>query len=95
MTGAHIVMGYATQSKLCVPNAELFAEHLRNGETIIDSFFWAGKYGEATCTVDNHLQKIMYIPQAEKETIYSPYIHYDYVPSDVQIVTSNIQDNND
>ena len=83
MNGAHILMGYGTQSKLCKPNVELFAKHLRNGETIIDSFFWAGQFGEATCTTDNHLQRVMYIPQAEFETIYSPQIHYDYEPEDV------------
>lgn len=94
MTGAHILMGYGTQSKLCKPNVELFGKHLRNGETIIDSFFWAGQFGEATCTTDNHLQRVMYIPQAEFETIYSPQIHYDYEPEDVQIDQRGIQDQN-
>ena len=31
----------------------------------------------------SHIQKVMYIPQAEFETIYSPQIHYDYEPEDV------------
>ena len=95
MTGAHIVMGYGTQSLLCKPNVEAFAKHLRNGERIIDAFFWAGRYGEATCTTDNHLQRVLYIPQAEFETIYSPQIHYNYEPEDVRIGEQWIQDSNE
>jgi hypothetical protein len=92
MTGAHIVMGYASQSFLCDPMAETFAEYLRKGETIIDSYFAAGHYSESQYATDNHIQKILYIPQAEFETIYSPPVHYEYDPSDVLIITHNIDD---
>ena len=92
MTGAHIVMGYETQSYICDLNAEKFGQYLREGNTVIQSFFRAGKEGEAEFASDNHLQKVLYIPQAEHETIYSPMIHYEYEPSDVRIVTSYIKD---
>ena len=92
MTGAHIVMGYATQSYLCKPNVELFAEYLRTGMPIIEAYFKAGREGEAPYANDNHLQKVLYIPQAENETIYSPNAHYDYNVSDVRIATSYIKD---
>lgn len=91
MTGAHIVMGYASQSYLCDPMAEKFAEYLRSGETIIRSYFQAGRDGEASATGDHHIQKILYIPQAEHETIYSPPVHYEYDASDVVIITSDIR----
>jgi hypothetical protein len=95
MTGAHIVMGYGTQSLLCEPNVRLFAQNLQNGMPIIEAFFVAGIYGEATCTMDNHLQRVLYIPQTEYETIYSPQIHYNYEPEDVRIDEQRIQDHNE
>ena len=92
MNGAHIVMGYASQSKLCDPNASKFAEYLREGRTIIDAFFLAGYTGEATSTNDHHIQKVLYIPQARNETIYSPYIKYQYDVAEVSIIIKDIQD---
>ena len=64
-----------------------------------DAFFKAGVDGEGVGkanggTDDPHIQKVMYIPQAEFETIYSPQIHYDYEPEDVQIVEQWIKDQN-
>jgi hypothetical protein len=44
---------------------------------------------------DHHVQKVMYIPQASSETIYSPKIQYEYDASDVRIITQDIQDDND
>lgn len=90
MTGAHIVMGYATQSYLCEPNVALFSQYLAEGRPIIESYFSAGKERESLYAHDNHLQKVLYISQAENETIYSPMIHYEYEPSDVRIATSYI-----
>ena len=92
MTGAHIVMGYGSQSYLCDPAAELFAAYLIAGKPIIDSFFAAGYVGESVHATDNHIQKVLYIPQVEQETIYSPYLYYDYGPSDVVIITHYIDD---
>lgn len=91
MNGAHIVMGYATQSFLCEPNVQLFSQYLYDGEPIIDSYFQAGRLGEAPHATDNHLQKAMYIPQALNETIYSPQIHYTRDTSNVLIDTSYIK----
>jgi hypothetical protein len=100
MTGAHIVMGYTTQSYLCGPNAELFGQYLSNGTPIIDAFFNAGDEGEGCGkgnggTNDPHVQKVMYIPQTRYETIYSIREHYEYDASDVLIITNEIQDPND
>lgn len=97
MTGAHIVMGYATQSYLCLPNVNAFSTYLSNGMPIIDAFFRAGSDGEGTGKVnggtdDHHIQKVMYIPQARYETIFSPQIHYSYTTSNVQIYTHDIQE---
>ena len=97
MTGVHIVLGYATQSYLCNVNARLFAQYLCSGETIIDAFFKAGVDGEGVGkanggTDDLHIQKVMYIPQAMNETIYSPQIHYEYDTADVWTITHNIQE---
>jgi hypothetical protein len=91
MSGAHIVMGYASQSYLCDAMAETFGDYLRQGETIFRAYFLAGHNGEATATQSEHIQKIMYIPQAEHETIYSVEMQYDYDESDVCIYTHNIQ----
>ena len=91
MTGAHIVMGYGTQACLCDPMVETFANHLREGLPIIEAYFRAGREGEASVTSDENLQRVMYIPQAEKETIYSPRIDYEYDFSDVLFVINNIQ----
>jgi len=91
MNGIHILMGYESQSKLCDPMVERYSENLREGEPIISSFFKAGHYGEASATNDHHIQKVLYIQQAEYETIYSPQIHYEYDPSDVKILTRDIQ----
>ena len=95
MNGAHIVMGYGTQSFLCEPNVELFAQYLREGKTIIEAFFTAGIEAEGLYAHDNHLQKVLFIPQAENETIYSPMIHYEYDPADVKIATSYIKSADD
>ena len=91
MTGAHIVMGYASTAYLCDNMVEAFAFHLRNGEPIISAFFRAGYEGEASATSDHHLQKVLYIPQAINETIYSPCIHYSYNSSDVLTDMHDIQ----
>lgn len=92
MTGAHIVMGYASQSYLCDAMSTKFAEYLYHGEPIIDAYFMAGYWGEATATNSHHLQKVLYIPQARYETIYSPQVHYDYTSTNVLTITHNIQD---
>jgi hypothetical protein len=97
MNGAHIVMGYATQSYLCEANVTMFKQYLRNGEPIIDAFFKAGSEGEGAGkagggTDDHHIQKVMYIPQARYETIYSPQIHYEDSPSDVVTISHDIQE---
>ena len=91
MGGAHIVLGYGTTAYLCNTNATLFGEYLRRGNTIIEAFFMAGDGGEANETDDPHIQKVLYIPQAINETIYSPYIQYQYSPSDVKILYNEIQ----
>lgn len=91
MTGAHIVMGYASQSYLCDANALKFAQYLRSGEPIIDAYFMAGSNGEATATNDHHIQKVLFIPQAEQETLFSPPIYYQYDTADIEIITHDIQ----
>ena len=100
MTGVHIIMGYATQSYLCRPNAQMFGYYLHSGMPIIDAFLKAGREGEGIGkanggTDDHHVQKVMYIPQASSETIYSPKIQYEYDASDIRIITQDIQDDND
>lgn len=91
MNGAHIVMGYASQSYLCSTMAVRFAEYLQDGETFIRSNLKAGYEGEAAATDDHHQQRILYIPQAEHETLYSPQVRYEYNASDVLIYTHDIQ----
>ena len=100
MNGAHIVMGYTTQSYLCPSNATKFAEYLSDGETVIQAFFKAGHYGEAVGklyggTDDHHIQKVLFIPQARNETIYCPQVKYEYDPSDVLILMRDIQEGYD
>lgn len=96
MTGAHIVMGYATQSTLCDAMALEFAKNLRDGMPIIDAYFLAGVEGEGSVVKDdNHRLKALYIPQAENETIYSPRVNYEYNSSDVRIKTSYIHPDKD
>lgn len=90
MRGAHIVMGYSTQTTLCDAMAETFAAELRAGKPIIESYFYAGRYGEARAAKENHYQRVLYIPQALNETIYSPKIDYYYRISDVLIITKDI-----
>ena len=51
-----------------------------------------GNTGETNVATENHYQKILYIPQARYETIYSPAVHYEYDASDVIIVKRCIQD---
>ena len=92
MTGAHIVMGYASKATLCDAMSEKFAEYLYSGKTIINAYFLAGHNGEASVETANHYQRVLYIPQAENETIYSPKMYYEYDSSDVLTVTKNIQD---
>ncbi len=92
MNGAHIVMGYASQSLLCDAMALKFAEYLTAGMPIIEAYFKAGRDGEATITDDHHIQKVLYIPQAEQETIYSQRVYYAYSPDDVRIITQDIQE---
>ena len=91
MNGAHIVMGYTSQAYLCDDMAEKFAEYLSAGETIIQSYFKAGHDGEANATSSHHIQKVLYIPQAANETIYSPYVYYAYTSDSVCIATHDIQ----
>ena len=91
MNGAHIVMGYASQSKLCGANVDIFAECLRNGESIIDAFFAAGRDGEAKEMDKEHSFKVLYVPQARYETIYSPKIYYEPDTTGVQVLVYKIQ----
>ena len=93
MTGAHIVMGYETQAYLCDAMVTKFAEYLSTGESIIRAYFKAGTDGEATATEDHHIMKIIFIRQAQNETIYSPAIHYEYDITDIMIITHDIQEN--
>ena len=96
MTGAHILLGYESQSYLCNLMTTIFADYLRSGETIINSFFKAGHEGESPVAHDNHIQKALCIPQAKNETIYSPKVHYQYDAGDVLIFTNAIdQEYND
>ena len=90
MTGAHIVMGYASRSTLCDAMAKSFAEYLHAGEPIIDAYFMAGHHGEASIESAIHYQRVLYIPQAANETIYSQMKHYDYNSDDVLIITREI-----
>lgn len=92
MTGAHIVMGYASTAYLCDAMAETFATYLREGSPIIKAYWKAGRDGEASVTNYDHYQTVLYIPQTENETIYSPKMHYEYDSSDVEIKVRNIQD---
>lgn len=90
MTGAHIVMGYASRATLCDAMAEKFAIYLREGEPIIHAYFMAGHYGEASVEEATHYQRVLYIPQASNETIYTPKFDYEYDASDVLIITRDI-----
>lgn len=92
MTGAHIVMGYASKATLCDAMSEKFAEYLYSGKTIINAYFLAGHNGEASVETANHYQRVLYIPQAENETIYSKPVHYVYSPEDVRVRIYDIQD---
>ena len=93
MDGAHIVMGYASRATLCDTMAVHFATYLQEGDPIYDAYFKAGHTGEAIDTTNvNHFQKILYIPQARNETIYSPQVHYECDTSDVIVVKRNIHD---
>ena len=92
MNGAHIVMGYSTQAYLCSDVSEMFAEQLSNGESIIESFFYAGKNAESQHVTDNHIQKVLYIDEALHETINSPPVKYDYSASDIKIISRGIHD---
>ncbi|MBQ8579471.1 MAG: RICIN domain-containing protein [Oscillospiraceae bacterium] len=92
MNGAHIVLGYASQARLGSVVSSTFADYLDCGEPIIMAFLKAGTEAESTIAKDNHIQKVLYIPQAMNETIYSPYVDYDYAPDDVQIITNQIMD---
>ena len=84
-------------SFLCSSNATKFAEYLSDGETVIQAFFKAGHYGEAVGKIyggtnDHHIQKVLFIPQARYETVYSPSVYYEYDASDVRIAVKCIQD---
>lgn len=92
MTGAHIVLGYASTTTLCESMSDKFASYLKDGRTIIDAFFLAGEKGEAQETSDNNTQKVLYFSQAFDETIYSPWFNYDYTTDDIMIITKGIQD---
>ena len=91
MTGVHIVMGYASQSLLCDPMAQHFGTYLRRGEPVIDAYFHAGKTGEGPVATDNHLQRVLYVPQARYKTIFSSPVHYAYTSTDVQIIERHIK----
>ena len=90
MTGVHIVMGYASKATLCDAMAETFAEYLSEGEPIIEAYFAAGHDGEASVEDAAHYQKVLYIPQALNETIYSESVDYEYSVSDVYIEVRSI-----
>ena len=84
-------MGYSSRSTLCDAMVETFAEYLRQGMPIIDAYFKAGYDGEASVESANHIQKVIYISQARNENIYSPRINYQYISSDVNLLTHDIQ----
>ena len=92
MKGAHIVMGNASRTTLADAMATTFSTLLSDGIPIYDAYFRAGYMGEGKIEQKRHYQKILYIPQARYETIYSPAIHYEYDPSDVRIDKRCIKD---
>lgn len=55
-------------------------------------FFKAGSTGEASIEDINHYQKILYIPQARYETIYSPTEYYERNTYNVGIAKRCIHD---
>lgn len=91
MTGAHIVMGNASRTTLCDAMAITFAEYLKAGMPIIEAYLRAGHDGEASVAPEDHSQRVLYIPEAENENIYSPFVHYEYDAEDVLIITKSIQ----
>lgn len=95
ITGAHIVLGYASTAFLCDAMVTAFASKLSDDTSIIDAYFWAGHYGEATITDGNDIQKALYIQEAREETIYSTPVHYSYSSADVNILVYNIQNDLD
>ena len=94
MNGAHIVMGYASRATLCDAMAETFGKYLSEGRPIIDAYFRAGRDGEASVETADHKQKVLYVPQALNETIYSEPVDYDYNASNVVIEIRNIRSGN-
>ena len=65
---------------------------LTENRALSDSYFFAGHYGEAPLVTEDHCQRVLYIPQAENETIYSEKVHYEYDKQDVLIMTYHIRD---
>lgn len=85
MNGAHIVLGYCTKSTLCDAMAEKFAEYLRSGMPICEAYFEAGVKGEGEAEKTNHTLRIVCTKMAQSETIYTPYMSYDYTAEDIII----------
>ena len=91
MNGVHILLGYASTTTLSRLNATRFSDELKAGEKIIDAFFITGDRAEIDSAQSAHIQKVMYLPQARNETIYSALANYE--STDIQILTNNIWDN--
>ncbi len=93
MNGTHILMGYASQAYLADAVATRFATELGRGKSIIEAFRIAGCEEEINYTNDSHIQKVLYISQAEDETIYTASATYNYSASDVLSIQWCINDN--
>ena len=92
MGGAHILMGYGSLAWLSDIMPEAFANLLREGESIYDAYLLAGKTAGTLGDLEYFYQRILYIPQARYETIYSPYVHYAYdYATDVLFKTEEVR----
>lgn len=92
MRGAHILMGYGSLAWLSDIMPEAFANLLREGESIYDAYLLAGKTDGTLGDLEYFYQRILYIPQARYETIYSPYVHYAYdYATDVLFKTEEVR----
>lgn len=90
LTGAHVVMGYETKATLCDAMALKFANNLRLGMPVYKAYFDAGINGEGSVETENHILKVLYISQAESETIYNPHFRYEYDSSDIIVKSRSI-----
>ena len=91
MTGAHIVMGYASQAYLCPSVAEMFAREVIWGFLYYKFLFAAGDQAESQYADDNHIQKVLYMTGTRYEKITSPPNDYGtHQTNTVAILTNGI-----